>query len=1616
MAKTKATPSVKKSKPAVKKEAALNRPASVSKPAARKKSGPQGISFQQLLEFAPVALIAIDEDSIIQFANAHAEDLFGYSRDLLIHKNFEILIPERFRKSHKKKKENFLKMPQKRGMGTGLDIYCLHRNGNEIPVEIGLNPVVIEGKHCVLTSISDISKRKEMEKALEANRLRESDEKLSSILQTMMDGVVMVNIEGEIIFANPAAKNIFGFQQDETTGKYLNVHNWKVLDEFDNLYQLEQFPHSLAIREKKPVEAVECTIIAPDGEKKWLTVNAAPLFDEQGQAYAIIAGFRDTTRRKGIEQQLVLNTRAMESVAEGIIITDATKPDNPIIYCNKGFSKITGYEPEDVLGKNCRFLQGPNTDPKTVSQIRECIEKRIPFEGEILNYKKDGTVFWNFLRLYHITNKDNLVTHMVGFQADITARKQAESQFQTLVEQSPAIIYTAELRQHIGVVYISPQIKALGFTQEEWVADPNLWLKQIHPEDKTRVLDDIEHASKNNTAFRSEYRLIGRDGSIRWFLDEASDVVDVNGIPYLRQGFMLDITARKNAEDALSSRERYLSFLNTITNLIITTGDMDLLVEKLVASLRELLGADDCYMTRWDDEIGKTFPWGSTAKMEQPYRDINIPSDLPSMTSSVIREGHTLVAEDVFDSPYISPEIAKMFPARSMMGIPLLYGDTRMGAIIVAYNAPHKFEITEMERAEQTGRQIAIAMWSAKQEIEVKKRLKEQEALAQITTTLSQVEHIGLSNVLDLIVKSAKDLIPEAQQAVIHLMDKESIFLIPQAVSGVQWSGEKGGTMRVGEGVAGLVMSDGKSIYIPSIQTDERFVQLSADVRYSSLLVAPIVSSSQKLGTISIQSEKSFAFSKNDINLLNELGQQAAIAIENTRLYAAVQQELKERILAEAALRSSEERYRSVSEDIPAMICRFRADGTLTYVNQFYAEFFGKQPYEFYNINLFSLIKDEEERERIRARYLSLTHENPFVMYEVLETNHQGEKRWVQWTNRMIFSQDRSNTEYQSIGMDITERKEAEIERERLLNAEREQRLLAETSADATLALVSHVELDKVLNEILDQIQKLLPGCAANIALLEGDMLRTKAWRGYENRGDEIFKDLVKVAHLYPLDQSIIENPHTMIIFDTTKDPMWKFIPKLDWIRSHLCIPLLWNNELLGLLYLDEDIPNKFSEDTIIRLKPLVNAMTVALESALLIGTTRQALKETSALYHINQGLVALNADELLKEAVELLKNNFEYYHVQVFVLNPATGNFLLKAASGEVGKILMDIKHEVQAGSGIVGYAAETRSPFFTNDVDKVVFFMYDPYLPDTKAEMAIPVQNGGQLYGILDIQQTASKPFTNRDEQLVMTVADQLAVALHKAELYENLQTALQQEKAIRNQLVQNERLAVMGRLLASVSHELNNPLQAIQNALFLLKEEKGLSQQGLNDLEIVLAESERMAGLIERLRDTYRPTQAEDLQPTYINNIIEDVYALLATHLRKNKVAFEFHPDPDVPPIMVLPDQLRQVALNLLMNAVEAMPNGGRVSVSTMHLPEAHEVMLIVSDTGSGISPDILPYVFDPFVTNKKRGTGIGLTISHDIVIKHRGRITAENNPDSGATFTVWLPIEPAPTEPA
>ena len=209
----------------------------------------------------------------------------------------------------------------------------------------------------------------------------------------------------------------------------------------------------------------------------------------------------------------------------------------------------------------------------------------------------------------------------------------------------------------------------------------------------------------------------------------------------------------------------------------------------------------------------------------------------------------------------------------------------------------------------------------------------------------------------------------------------------------------------------------------------------------------------------------------------------------------------------------------------------------------------------------------------------------------------------------------------------------------------------------------------------------------------------------------------------------------------------------------------------------------------------------------------------------------------------------------------------------------------------------------------------------------MVAPVKTGRKSLGTLSVQSTQLQAFTMDDERLLTILGAQAALAIEKAQLLSDLQVSLEHEKAARSVLVQSEKLAALGRIVASVAHELNNPMQAIQNALYLVQMDEKLSRQAHDDVAAAIKEVERMSDLIARLKETYRPAIKEQFQFDSINQLVGEVQRLLSTHLRHNQVLFEFLPDESLPDVPIIRDQIKQVILNVSLNSVEAMPEGGQ-----------------------------------------------------------------------------------------
>ncbi|HVA22779.1 MAG TPA: ATP-binding protein [Chloroflexota bacterium] len=234
------------------------------------------------------------------------------------------------------------------------------------------------------------------------------------------------------------------------------------------------------------------------------------------------------------------------------------------------------------------------------------------------------------------------------------------------------------------------------------------------------------------------------------------------------------------------------------------------------------------------------------------------------------------------------------------------------------------------------------------------------------------------------------------------------------------------------------------------------------------------------------------------------------------------------------------------------------------------------------------------------------------------------------------------------------------------------------------------------------------------------------------------------------------------------------------------------------------------------------------------------------------------------------------------------------------------------------------------------------------------------------------------------------------------------------LEKQLFESEKLAATGRLAASIAHEINNPLEAIKNSLYLLSTKFEGDPEDQRFLEIANRETERVSAIIQQMLGFYRPSLA--LAPVNINAIIDDILVLMEKQLQKNRVTVQKELMLGLPTVMGHGDQLKQVFLNMVLNNQDAMPRGGTLTIQTSVADEedaagvrCRMVHVDMSDTGTGIAPEILPHIFEPFFTTKaEKGTGLGLWVSFGIMQSHNGHISVKSRADHGVTFTISLPV--------
>jgi len=495
----------------------------------------------------------------------------------------------------------------------------------------------------------------------------------------------------------------------------------------------------------------------------------------------------------------------------------------------------------------------------------------------------------------------------------------------------------------------------------------------------------------------------------------------------------------------------------------------------------------------------------------------------------------------------------------------------------------------------------------------------------------------------------------------------------------------------------------------------------------------------------------------------------------------------------------------------------------------------------------------------------------------------------------------------------------------------------------------------------------------------------------------------------------VIQTGEPLIIDDIDTDPRFLKTAENSPIKSIVVAPILSGKLRLGTLSVLGDRNRSFTERDKSLVERLCLQASIAIENARLLEAERMQRELAEAQAEISSLLnQSLELDEVLAGILNHTLRFFDAGAAKVFLVVEDRLELVRQIGYGkahaEQGQLSLTIE-ELADRYPSMYKVYTTGEKMLVRNTQEDPIWVYEKDSDWIRSYICIPLRANEKVIGLLNLDSARENAFDDLVVHQLTSFANTAAAAVENARLYTDLEQSLQTEQATRFQLMQADKLAGMGRMVASVAHELNNPLQTIKNCLFLI-EQSYTSEEDMDLLELSLSEVERLTSIVNRLRDVYLPVNQDDFHQIALTEMLMQLEKLLETHLKRNQVVLKLE---DLTPyqnfyVNAYPDQLKQVFLNLSLNAIEAMqPDGGMLTIRITPDFSKQQVGISFSDTGSGIHEDELKIIFDPFYTSKEAGMGLGLSICYDIMQNHNGSIQVTNNPDVGVTFTVWMPLQ-------
>lgn len=715
-------------------------------------------------------------------------------------------------------------------------------------------------------------------------------------------------------------------------------------------------------------------------------------------------------------------------------------------------------------------------------------------------------------------------------------------------------------------------------------------------------------------------------------------------------------------------------------------------------------------------------------------------------------------------------------------------------------------------------------------------------------------------------------------------------------------------------------------------------------------------------------------------------------------------QALAETLQATRALQESEERYQSLFDHVLLGLYRTTPQGKILDVNPAMAQMLGhSEPEAMLATNARDFYMNLEDR----RRWQTVMEAKGVVRdFEVQLRRNDGAVIWV-WDNAWAVRDGEGQILYYEGSLeDITKRKQMEMN-----IRHRNERLNFLNTISA--AAVSSLDPDVVMHQILDLTCQTLDADGGSILLSKP---RTGGLFFAVVAGGDV--NALRGASLAPgqgIGGWVAQHRQSALVNDVRHDPRWH-----DGIdrsigfrtRSLICTPLVYREQVTGVIEIVNKHTDEFTKDDLSLLEAVASITASALENARLYMTTRARAEELALLHEMGLALIStLDPATVIHVALNQIMRLFQAERVSLFEPDRQTGEmcfvkalFKPKLVEKLVSGALENDVVEQSIEHGPILIEDVQNDPRFADRLDQHMDYQ-------ARTLMAAPLKTLGDAAGAIVVVSSEPGIYTREELYILQTIVSTLTVALQNARLYDRLKVLLEERERTQAHLIQTEKLTALGRLAASLAHEINNPLQALRSGFRLLATRQPTEEKRRIYLDLISQEVERLVGIVERVLGFYRPSGREPVS-TDINTALDETLLLVGKQLERGRVTVHRQLNAGLPPVKAMADQLKQVFLNVILNALHAMPEGGELTVVTDWDARMGEVHIAFTDTGVGIPDDQIPRLFEPLFTARPDGTGLGLTISYSIVERHGGYIKVESEVGRGSTFTVVLPVGGGP----